>query len=129
MRLALAGILIFCSFACSKQQADYLSTDLVMTRCFKAKFVGDGCWPVIQVLNGTGFMLNSKWQAMAAGSKQYDSTVTVTSLPDRFKDGHTFYFTVSKVDSDIVHVMNCNTPKYVLEISKFSDSSCTSPNN
>ena len=127
--LALVGFFVFCSIACSKQHDEYIATDPVMTQCFKAKYVGDGCWPVIQVQNGKGFMLNSKWQSMDAGSRQYDSTVTVTSLPEQYKDGHTFYFTISKVDSNIVHVMNCNTPKYVLEISRFSDSSCTSANN
>ena len=127
--LALVAICIFCAVSCAKQQDEYIATDPVITTCFKGKFVGDGCWPVIQVLNGKGFMLNSKWQAMTAGARQFDSTVTVTNLPEKYRDGNMFYFTVSRVDSNIVHVMNCNTPKYVLEIVRFSDSSCIYSND
>jgi hypothetical protein len=65
---------------------------------------------------------DSKW-----GNRDsiYEYSAGIGSLPDKYKNGNPFYFTVSNIDSNLVHTMNCSIPKYYVAINTYSDSGCT----
>jgi len=119
--LVVITLLIFFSFSCSKTQNTIIST------CFKGQFIGEGCWPVIQIIEPIDERFkDSRW---GTSTTIYDYSVEVGTLPDKYKDGKPFYFTISKIDSNMVHTANCSTPQYFIVINTYSDSACKISNN
>lgn len=109
-------LVLFCC-SCSKKE-----NNSNPSLCFKGKYVGQGCWPVIQILEPLdGRFKDSSW---GTSTIIYNNTVGVGTLHDRYKDGAPFYFTISKVDSNIVHTANCSVPKYYIVIDTYSDNTC-----
>ncbi len=122
MKLLFVTILvIFFCCSCNKTQDDINLT------CFKGKFIGEGCWPVIQIIEPIDERFkNSRW---GTSTTIYDYSVGVGTLPDKYKDGNPFYFTISKIDSNMVHTANCSAPQYYIVINTYSDSACKISNN
>ena len=95
--------------------------------CLKAKYVGEGCGtavqiPIIQILDSINTQFEgAKWM-------QYNHTAGCV-LPDKYKNGKSFYLTISKIDSNLVVPAICSAPKYWLVIDTFSDISCKSTSN
>jgi hypothetical protein len=88
------------------------------TTCYKGRYVGAGCWSVLQLLEPLDGSLPT------APYGVYENTVGTGSLPERFKDGKPFYFTVSQVDSNKIYLTYCMPTKYFITLSTFSDSAC-----
>jgi len=109
-------------FACDKENSGNEQTNENKT-CFKGRYVGEGCWPIIQALEpfDTRFN-NSQWQNR---DSVYEHCVGTGSLPEKYKDGRPFYFTVDSLLSDPVHTMHCNTATYFAVIKSYSDNACT----
>lgn len=114
--LLLTIVLISFISGCNKTQENIAPT------CFKGKYIGNGCWPVIQILEPIDKKLKeSRWET---DTMQYDYAVGTGALPDKYKDSNPFYFTISGIDSNIVHTANCSIPKFTISINTFSDSAC-----
>jgi hypothetical protein len=99
-------------FACKKETTSRQQT------CWKGKYIGEGCWPVIQILDPVDESVHT------AQFGVYDHTIGTGSLPDRFKDGNPFYFTISKVDSNKIYLTYCLPTKYFVVLNNLSDSAC-----
>ncbi len=115
-------ISILLGFCCSCSK----SNDNLSKVCYKGKYVGEGCWPVIQIIKP----LDDKFKNSTWGTSTviYNNAVGVGLLPDKYKDGTPFYFTISKIDSNIVHTDNCTVPKYSIAINNYTDSLCNNLN-
>lgn len=110
-------------FVCSCKKTD----EDIASICFEGKFIGNGCWSVIQILSPLDERFkNSKW---IGNTIQYNYAVGIGSLPEKYKNGKSFYFTISKIDSNFIYTTNCNIPKYTIDIKAYSDSACKIPNN
>jgi hypothetical protein len=46
------------------------------------------------------------------------------AIPEKYKDGQPFYFTINRIDSNPVYLAYCTPTKYVAEINSFSDNPC-----
>ena len=122
MKLLFVTILvIFFCCSCNKTQDDINLTS------FKSKFIVERCRPVIQIIEPIDERFkNSRW---GTSTTIYDYSVGVGTLPDKYKDSNPFYFTISKIDSNIVHTANCSAPQYYIVINTYSDSACKISNN
>lgn len=114
-------ILIFVCFGCEKNNTDSSSI------CFKGKYLGEGCWTVIQIIEPIDARFTkSTWGTV---DTTYKHAVGIRSLPDNYKSGKPFYFTISSIDSNLVHTANCSIPQYTIGINAFSDTQCTISGN
>ena len=113
MKLLLVfGILPLLTFSCRKVETNPKQT------CYKGRFVAEGCWPVIQVLDP----LSKSIPTVQYGA--YEHTIGTGSIPERYKNGQPFYFIISHIDSNKIYLTYCSPTKYLVEISNFSDSAC-----
>ena len=113
--------LIFVCFGCKKNEINSTAT------CFKGKYLGQGCWTVIQIVQPVdGRFVKSTWGTV---DTMYKYAVGVKGLPDNYKNGKSFYFTISSIDSNLIHTANCTIPQYAIGISTFSDTQCTMSGN
>lgn len=112
----LAIAICFLNFGCSKQETDLKKT------CFKGKYIGEGCWPVIQIIEPLDSKFkDSKWLYK---DSIYEHAVGTGPLPDKYKDGKAFYFTINSIDSNQITTANCSIPKYSIGLNSYSDSAC-----
>ncbi len=106
----------FLNFSCSKQENNLAKT------CFKGRYVGEGCWSVIQIIEPLDARFNvSKW---VDRDSIYEHSVGVGPLPDKYKNGAPFYFTISSIDSNQITTAYCSIPKYSIGLNFYSDSAC-----
>lgn len=93
---------------------------------FQGKYLGEGCWSVIQIIkpsiNSTGLdQSGSDWYPLSSNHDTvYHDVVGAGLIPETYRNGDTFYFTVSKIDSNLIHVDNCDAPKYYFTIKTIS---------
>lgn len=85
--------------------------------CYKGRFVAEGCWSVIQVMEPLNDLPTS-------GYGEYEHTFGTVGLPEQYKNGEPFYFHVNSVDSNKIYMTYCLPTKYVAEISNISDHPC-----
>ena len=105
-------LLSLLTLSCEKDQTNQRET------CYKGRYIGEGCWPVIQLLEPfDGSIPRSQYGV-------YEQAVSTESLPDKYKDGKPFYFTISKVDSNRIYLTYCIPTKYFITISNLSNSAC-----
>lgn len=112
-RLLVLGLLPLLIFSCQKVETNEKQT------CFKGRFVAEGCLPVIQVLDS----LNESIPTTQYGI--YERAIGVRNLPEQYKDGHSFYFAISYIDSNMIFTANCLRTRYFVEISSISDTPCS----
>jgi hypothetical protein len=94
--------------------------------CFKGRYVGTGCWPVIQLLEPLDGSLPTALYGFH--DTLYEHTFGTGEIPEQYKDGRPFYFTVTDIDSNIIYQTYCTPTKYVVVIGSFSDSACPTTN-
>ncbi len=90
---------------------------------FKGKYIGKGCWPVIQVIKPSlsSIGLNAKkaiWPKKNFDDDSLYHNAVGAAIPDTFTNGKVFYFTVSKVESppDKITDANCLRTSYFFDI-------------
>lgn len=107
-----AAIVSFTTFGCSKDNQKTV---------FKAKFIGQGCTPVIQILEP----LDKKFKepAWVYLDSAYSYCVATGAFPEKYKNGQPFYFTIKAVKEtkDLDKLEYCTYPKYIVDIENFSD--------
>lgn len=94
---------------------------------FQGKYLGEGCWSVIQVIKPSLTTIEidpsaTQWiGALSSGHDTlYHNTVGAGVIPEMYRNGDTFYFTVSKIDSNLHYLTNCSPTKYVFTIKTIS---------
>ena len=97
---------------------------------FKGKYLGKGCWQVIQVLQPSLSSVgidrsDTKWVGSLSSAPSYHDTIYFNAVgaglvPDTFRNKQPFYFTISAIKSNIIHVMDCSIPKYTFVIKDIS---------
>lgn len=105
------------NISCQKDQPNDKQT------CYMGRYVGEGCWPVVQVLKP----LDGSIPTGLYGS--YEHSVGTGILPEKYKDGKPFYFTINQIDSNSIYLTYCIPTKYLIAISSFSDSACNASGN
>jgi len=103
-------------FSCRKSQLNLQQT------CFKGRYVGEGCWPVIQLLEPVEGSVPTTSYGI------YEHAVGTGLLPEKYKDGKPFYFTVHQIDSNKIYQTYCIPTKYLIDITP-SDSACNLTGN
>jgi hypothetical protein len=103
-------------FSCKKSRVNTQQT------CYKGRYVGEGCWPVIQLLEP----LYESVPTAQYGS--YKHVVGTGVLPERYKNGTVFYFTIQQIDSNKIYLTYCAPTKYFVTITPF-DSACNADGN
>ena len=91
--------------------------------CFKGRYIAKGCWTVIQLLEP----LDASLPTSPYG--QYENAFGSGDLPDKFKDGQPFYFTVNHVDSNMTVLDYCTPTKYSAAIDNLSATPCSQLEN
>lgn len=123
MKCSVVSLILVALAIASCKKDHVLSNNSLQDIVFQGKYLGEGCWSVIQVtapsLKNIG--LNAKetqWaQPLSSGHDTiYQNAVGAGMIPDAYRSGNTFYFTVSKLDSNIIHTMDCIVPRYYLNI-------------
>src|SRR4051812_1172129 len=105
MKVLLSIMLLSLLFvACEKDKTS------AMQSCYKGRFIGEGCWTVIQLLEPS----NGSLPTSTYGN--YDHTFGTANVPEKYKNGQPFYFTVNKVDSNKIYLTYCLPTKYIFEI-------------
>ncbi len=103
-----AAVVFFIGFACNKESHKTV---------FKAKYIGLGCWDVIQILEPSDERFReTSW---VFNDSTYVGAVSVGRLSDEYKTGMPFYLTIKSVVQDIPHTLHCSTPKYGIEIGSY----------
>ncbi|MBE7173480.1 MAG: hypothetical protein INR73_23100 [Williamsia sp.] len=118
MRVLFIAMMITCIYlsSCAKDQTGASKS------CYKGRYIGSGCWPIVQVLESLDAdFAKSHWQDR---DSVYKNVFGVGYIPEKYKDGRSFYFTIDSVLQNPVHTMNCNTAGYFAVIKWYSDSSC-----
>jgi len=117
----LRASLFFLLFSCSKGEKAEI--------CYQGKYVGKGCWDVIQITPKETLPEASIWLKPLGGHKYEDihNAIGVGNLPDSFKDGQPFYFNVAKVREHGVITTECGPTKYIAEIKNVSRNFCNYP--
>jgi hypothetical protein len=108
-----AAIVSFTTFGCSKDNQKTV---------FKAKYIGRGCWDVIQILEPYDRRFSeSSW--MGNNDSTYTGAVSVGELSEEYRSGEPFYLTIKSVKlvKNIPHRDICSLPKYGIEIDSCSD--------
>lgn len=112
--LFLLACILFLS--CGKDQAGAEKV------CYKGRYVGDGCWSIIQVLEPFNLpVAGTQWQNK---DSTYRNVFGTGEIPEKYKDGKPFYFIIDSIAADPFHTMHCNTAGYVAAINSYSDSNC-----
>ncbi len=110
--LVLLTVLPLLFLSCHKGKTNTKQT------CYKGRFVAEGCWTVIQLLEPLhGGLPTSRYDL-------YENAFGTGNVPKQYKDGQPFYFTVNRVDSNITYTLHCTPTKYIAEIDSFSNTSC-----
>jgi hypothetical protein len=108
----LAAIVSFTFFGCNKDSQKTV---------FKAKYIGQDCAPVIQILEP----LDKKFKESdyLYRSTECNYCVATGTFPEEYKNGQPFYFTIKliKETKDFDKLENCAYPKYIIDIENFSD--------
>lgn len=112
MRILFSAIVALFSISCNKEAHENQN-------CYKGRFVGDGCWAVIEVLETQNDNLPTSQYG------EYEHTFGTMNLPEQYKNGKPFYFRVNVVDSNKIYLTYCIPTKYVAEISELSDQPCS----
>lgn len=106
----LVAVVFLIGFACSKESHKIV---------FKAKYIGKGCWDVIQILEPSDERFSeSSW---ITKDSTYTGAVSVGELPEVYKSGQPFYLTIKTIVQDIPHPLHCSTPKYGMEVDSCSN--------
>ena len=114
MKLLLTlSVLSILLFSCEKSETNAKPT------CFKGRYVGKGCWSVVQLLEEPSDMT-----IPTARYGEYEHAFGTGDIPEQYKDGRSFYFTVTGIDSNIIYHTDCIPIKYVVGIGSFSDRGC-----
>ena len=116
MFIALLLVCILLS-ACDKETNNPQTS--ISNICFKGRYLGKGCWPVIQILEPV--FKDTRWQNR---DSIYKNVAGVGVLPEKYKDGKPFYFKISSIDSNMIYLTYCSPTKYLVVINTYSDSAC-----
>ena len=116
MKILLFVLLLLFLFSCTKADITTKQT------CFKGRFIAEGCWTVVQLLEPIDESLPTA--QYATQDEVYEHTFGTGSLPDKYKNGQPFYFTVNHIDSNIIYETYCLPTKYVASIDSISDVPC-----
>lgn len=110
----LVSVIAISLFACNKESRDIV---------FKGKYLANGCWPVIQILDPLDERFKEpEWQYLDSSYKYCTGTGL---LADRYKNGQPFNFTIKSIreGGSIPVTTNCSYPKYIIDIEIISDTS------
>lgn len=121
-------LLTFLAFAITSCKRDHsLSKKDLEKMTFQGKYLGEGCWSVIQVTKPSirEIGLNPSWTQWGKETNNridtlYNNAIGAGIIPKKFRNGALFYFTVSKLDSNIIHTADCAAPKYYFGIKTIS---------
>jgi hypothetical protein len=115
-------------FSCSKDKAS--TEDEYKNVCFKGKYVGTGCWDVVQIISPIDQenVENSTWSLTKPDNSKitFDHVIGTGGLPQEYKTGDTFYFNIVKIDREPVHTQECSPTKYVAVLANLSNTACDS---
>jgi hypothetical protein len=102
-------------FSCEKQDSS--------SPVFKAKYLGKGCWPVIQILEPLDARFaEQKWYDAVTDS-MYSNCVGAGEVPEKYQNGRPFYFTIRTITQDLPYLTYCSPTKYLIGIEIISDTS------
>jgi len=119
----------------SCQKNNTLKNKSIQDIVFQGKYLGEGCASVIQVtepsLKGIGLKpAETRWgMPLENRDTIYDNAVAAGVIPEAYKDGETFYFTVSRIDTVGFILDYCSTPKFSFVIKSISPNKLTIENN
>ena len=84
---------------------------------FKGRYLGTGCWPVIQVISPsiTAFDLDPSALKWAEGDTVYHNAIGA-DISEQFSTGAAFYFTVDRVKPHGIIPADCISTKYILSV-------------
>ena len=95
-----------------------------LRNCYKVKYTGEGCWSEIEVLDGDMQQIKlAAWQ----NSRQEPNLrqkLGFSGIPEKFKDGNIFYLKILEIDSNVMHVQYCTTPKYQIKKYELTNENC-----
>jgi len=92
------------------------SQDTDQQICYYGRYVGQGCWPVIQLLKPVEGIPTTQYG-------NFEHSIGTGLLPEKYMDGKPFYFTINQIDSNKIYPTYCIPTKYILDITP-SDSAC-----
>ena len=110
------AILTFILASCTKVE------DVTTSNCLKGRFVTSGCWPVIELLEP----MDGRLPTARYGTIEH--SFGIENLPEKYKNGVPFYFTVRRIDSNKKYLTYCVPTKYFIEIESYSDTPCDQRN-
>lgn len=123
LRLALSVSFLTLVSACDKTESSNIVIDPV---CYQGKFLnGISCSNVaaVQILSPKIDSIDLNYKA--ADLQQYEAAIALT-IPDDFKDGEIFYFTLDSIYVTPAHLANCfYVPKYSSHVKVVSRTSCS----
>ncbi len=113
-RLPILSFLVFIFLlSCEKPETKRNQT------CCKGRYIETGCWPVIQLLDHPADV-----NIPTGRYGDYEHAFGTGDIPEQYKDGRTFYFTVTSIDSNRIYMTYCLPTRYFIGIGAFSDSAC-----
>ena len=81
---------------------------------YKARYVGESCWVVLELLEPLDGSIPTEQY------ENYKYAIGTGPIPQNYKDGTPFYFTVNKIDSNRAYLTYCIPTKYYIEITNLS---------
>ncbi|HRP55733.1 hypothetical protein [Agriterribacter sp.] len=112
----LVAVVCLAGFACNKESHKTV---------FKGKYMAKSCWPVIQILEPLDEKFKEpKWYDVISDSS-YNYCVGVGEVPEKYRDGKPFYFTIKSITRDPPSLAYCIPTKYIIGIATYSDTSFT----
>jgi hypothetical protein len=117
-------ILLFFFCYCNKSSED---NAVVESTCYSGKFVATGCHgtAIIQIVSPRDKELESSVFKADDQSIEYNYVVS-TIIPERFRDGNPFHFTIDTLSAIGVTTQECLWPKYSAVFGNMSVGDCDS---
>lgn len=118
--LMLASVLTITLFSCCKE-----SRRESQNKVFKGKYIANGCWPVMQIMEP----LNEKFKdpAWLYGDSSYNYCVTSMEVTKKYQTGEPFRFKILEIKEtiDLPSLHYCTSPKYMAVIEILPDTLTT----
>jgi hypothetical protein len=117
--------LLLASLGGCKKKSSSSSNDTIAKPCLKGKFIADACngSAILQIIEPLIDSLKESVYLTSDGSVSTEYVI-ITTIPDAYKDGESFYFNVEGSLSTYLHDHACSWPKYSAEISGFGKFAC-----
>ena len=128
MRLLLFACTVAILIGASCEKSHLQSNSIVESTCYKGKFLnGIECnspLAVVEILDPAFDSLNLSYTDFQG---QPHNAAIGLFIPDEFKNGETFYFSIDSIYVTPAHTANCfSVPSYTARVKHIGKSSCNS---